>query len=83
MNVSTQKIKSKEGVIILERVHKAVQFVVVTFEVAIPCVMFSGFVYYLGYITNFGLDTRLVPRGLGDMDLILTRLFLLQYFNGD
>jgi hypothetical protein len=28
--------------------------------------MFSGFVYYLGYITKFRLDTTLVPRSLGD-----------------
>ena len=50
----------------LERVHKAIQFVAVSFGIVIPCVMFSGFVYYLGYINTFGLDSSLVPRNLGD-----------------
>ena len=50
----------------LDKVHKTVQISAVIFGVIIPCVMFSGFVYYLGYIITFGLDPSLVPRSLGD-----------------
>ncbi len=50
----------------LEKAHKFIQFAAVTFGMIIPCVMFSGFVYYLGYTTKYGLDPSFVPRSLGD-----------------
>ena len=51
----------------LENVQKSIQLIAVAFGIFIPCVVFAGYVYYIGYVITFGLDPSLVARSLSDV----------------
>lgn len=71
----------------MDNLHKYTQLTAVILGVLTPCLLLSGYVYHLGHITAFGLDSSLMSRGFGDViteswyiGVLLLTYFLAQWW---